>query len=154
MIISSNELTTVKTGQNRLMSIDFGEKNIGIALSDITWTIASPLQLLKRTTPAQDIASIVKLIHAHTVTAIVFGYPINMNGTIGPSCEKIQRFIGKLNDVFDIPVVLWDERLTTSAVTRTLIEADLSRKKRATVVDRAAAAYILQGLLDSIPRRV
>jgi putative Holliday junction resolvase len=148
MIINHADALKYKTNTVKILGVDFGEKNIGLSICDFTWTIASPLQLLKRTTNKVDIASLLKIAEDNNVAILAFGYPLNMNGTKGPSCERIERFIEKIQEIKDFPIVCWDERLSTTAITRVLLEADLSRSKRKDVVDRAAASYILQGYLD------
>lgn len=150
MICKAIDILLLKNNKNRILGVDFGEKNIGLAQCDLTWTIATPLQLLKRTSIAKDIDTLINLIQTNDIACVVFGFPLNMNGTKGPSCERIEKFIEKLLEKMDVPIILWDERLSTTAVTRTLLAADLSRKKRFKVVDRAAAGYILQGVLDHL----
>lgn len=132
------------------MGLDVGTKTIGLALSDLGRKLATPLETIKRQDLKQDVQTMHKLFVQHEVTAIVVGYPINMNGTEGPQCHFVRRFVEALLDFADIPVCLWDERLSTIAVTRTLLEADVSRRKRKQVVDKMAASYILQGALDRL----
>lgn len=146
------DLTPYHNTRQRIMALDLGEKTMGVALSDITWCIASPLQLIRRTNKSNDIASLVKLATEHQVISIVVGLPINMNGTLGPQAEKMKEFAEKLSESCKILIVLWDERLSTVAVSRTLLNADMTRKKRAEVVDKLAATYILQGALDRLKR--
>ncbi|CAO5677841.1 MAG: Putative pre-16S rRNA nuclease [Holosporales bacterium] len=130
----------------RVLGLDVGEKTIGLALSDTLWTIATPKTTLKRQYPIQkDLDALIKLIHDESVSTIVVGFPLNMNGTQGPSC---QRVLDLCTHFEHIPIVLWDERLSTVAVERTMLSADISRKKRAQHVDKLAASFILQGALD------
>ncbi len=140
----------LKDGKNRLLGIDLGDKTVGLSLSDVTWTIASPYQTLKRLSDFQAITELEQIIHTFKVVVMVIGYPLNMNGSAGPQSEKVLKFVEKMLQRYDIPIFLWDERLSTMAVTRTLIEADVSRKKQKKAVDKMAASYILQGMLDSI----
>ncbi|MCE2510150.1 MAG: Holliday junction resolvase RuvX [Alphaproteobacteria bacterium] len=132
-----------------LIGLDVGEKTIGIAFSDPSCTIATPYETLQRSKFRDDVEKLKAHIASHHVGGIVVGLPINMNGTEGPRCQSTRAFADNLLQVIDLPLVFWDERLSTAAVTRTLLEADLSRKRRREVVDKLAAAYILQGLLDS-----
>ena len=144
-------LNTQRTLKTRLLGIDLGDKTIGLALSDRTWQIATPLQTLARHAQALDILK--KLIHDENIAGIIIGLPVNMNGTEGPQALKTRAFADTLQadpDLSAIPVVFWDERLSTSAVTRTLITGNASRRKRDRVVDKLAASYILQGALDRL----
>jgi putative Holliday junction resolvase len=134
----------------RIMGIDLGEKTIGIAISDATWRIATPVMVIRRTDRNADIASIVNLANQYHALGIVVGLPINMNGTMGPQAEKMREFARSLSELSQIMIALWDERLSTSAVNRTLLSADMSRKRRGEVVDKLAATYILQGALDRL----
>jgi putative holliday junction resolvase len=134
----------------RIMGIDLGEKTIGVAISDATWRIATPVMVVRRTNRNADIASILNLANQYHAFGIVVGMPINMNGTIGPQAEKMREFARSLSELSQIMITLWDERLSTSAVNRTLLNADMSRKRRGEVVDKLAATYILQGALDRL----
>jgi len=137
---------------SRLMGLDIGSKTIGLALSDTRRTIASPLETIRRTKFTADAARLRALIAAHGVGGLVIGLPVAMDGSEGPRCQSVRQFAASLLKTVDIPIAFWDERLSTAAVTRGMIEADISRKRRAELVDRAAAAYILQGLLDYLCR--
>jgi putative Holliday junction resolvase len=134
----------------RLMGLDLGEKTIGMALSDTSLTIATPLETRKRGKFGDDAAAIVGLMAKHGVAGLVVGLPLNMDGGDGPSAQSARAFARNFSARSEFPVLLWDERLSTAAVTRTLIDADSSRKRRAEVVDKMAAAYILQGALDAM----
>ena len=133
------------------MGLDVGEKTIGVAISDpLKWT-AQGLETIQRIGIKKDLQRLEKIIKEYNVKKIVVGLPKNMNGTIGFQGEKVLQFSKKLNKRFsDIEIIQWDERMTTIAAERTLIEADVSRKKRKGVIDKIAAVYILQGYLDSI----
>lgn len=139
-----------KLPKGRILGFDVGTKTIGLALSDEGRMIASPLQTLKRTKFKQDIKTLEDLVTQHQITGFVLGLPLNMNGTEGPRVQGTRQFAKNLLDYLNLPLLFWDERLSTVAVTRTLIEADVSRKKRAEVVDKMAASYILQGVLDAV----
>ena len=134
----------------RLLGLDLGEKTIGLALSDTLLTVATPMETLKRGKFAADAAKLDIIISVQGVGALVVGLPLNMDGRDGPSAQSARAFVRNWVNRSEIPAVLWDERLSTSAVTRTLIEADASRRRRDEVVDKMAAAYILQGALDRL----
>lgn len=133
----------------RIMGLDYGDKTIGVALSDeMGWT-AQALTVIRRTSKAEDLKKIAALTESHQVEEIVVGFPKNMNASIGPRARLCMRFADTLEQTLGFPVQLWDERLSTAMAERSLIEADVSRKKRKQVVDQIAAAVILQGYLDS-----
>jgi putative Holliday junction resolvase len=134
----------------RLLGLDLGEKTIGIALSDTLLTVATPMQTLKRAKFGADAAKLDIIISAQGVGGLVVGLPLNMDGSDGPSAQSARAFVRNWAANREIPILLQDERLSTSAVTRTLIDADASRARRAEVVDKMAAAYILQGALDRL----
>jgi len=138
--------------RGRFLGFDVGTKTIGLALSDTKRTIATPFQVIHRTQWKKDAETLLKVIKEYHILGIIVGFPLNMDGTEGPRCQSIRQFIANLLSLTDLPVCLWDERLSTMAVTRTLLEADLSRAKRKNVVDKMAAAYILQGFLDGFGR--
>lgn len=141
----------LKPGQ-RLLGLDLGTKTIGMALSDTTLTIASPLSTIIRRKFSQDVVELQAVIARQGVGGLVLGLPVNMDGTEGPRCQSVRQFARNLVGRIDLPYAFWDERLSTAAVTRTLLEADASRQRRAALVDKLAAAYILQGALDALPR--
>ncbi len=132
----------------RLLGIDLGTKTIGLALSDVERRIATPLETLKRTKFTPDADAIRRVVHRFGVGGLVVGLPLNMDGTEGPRSQATRAFVRNLKPLVQIPVAFWDERLSTMAVTRTLIDADASRARRGALVDKMAAAYILQGALD------
>lgn len=136
----------------RFLGLDLGTKRIGIALSDELGIIAQGLPNLNRTTPGNDIKELLKIVEQHKAEKIVVGLPKNMDGTLGKSAEQVLAFIDAMKKKTAIPIDVWDERLSTVAVTRTLISADVSRRRRKEVVDKLAAVYILQGFLDSTRR--
>jgi putative Holliday junction resolvase len=135
---------------DRLIGIDLGTKTIGLALTDSGRQIASPLETIKRKKFTQDVERLLDLCQEHSVFGLVIGLPLNMDGTEGPRCQATRAFVRNLAQKTKIPITYWDERLSTAAVTRTLIEADRSRARRAELVDKMAASYILQGFLDRI----
>jgi len=136
--------------EGRILGCDVGEKTIGLALSDKTRMIATPLSVILRTKWKKDSEVLLKILDEHSIVGVVVGFPLNMDGSEGPRCQSTRQFVNNLLLLKDLPVCLWDERLSTVAVTRTLLEADMSRSKRSKVVDKMAASYILQGLLDAI----
>jgi putative Holliday junction resolvase len=132
----------------RLFGVDLGEKTIGLALSDVRRTIASPFETLKRTKFRADAERLLALTKLHEVGGFVIGLPRNMDGSEGPRAQSTRAFVRNLAPLTELPICFWDERLSTAAVTRTLLEANASRARRAELVDKLAAAYILQGALD------
>lgn len=134
----------------RLLGLDLGEKTIGLALSDTMAVIATPLETLRRGKFTNDAAKLLALVAEHNIGAMIVGLPLNMDGSEGPSAQSARAFARNFATKSNVPIVLQDERLSTAAVTRTLLEADSSRAKRARVVDKMAAAYILQGALDRL----
>jgi putative Holliday junction resolvase len=136
----------------RLMGLDLGTKTIGLALSDVSRSIATPFDTLRRTKFTQDAAQLLAILDRQQVAGLVVGLPVEMDGNEGVRCQSTRAFVANLLRLRELPVCFWDERLSTAAVTRTLLEADASRKRRAEVVDKMAAAYILQGALDAMGR--
>jgi putative Holliday junction resolvase len=136
----------------RLIGLDVGTKTIGLALSDTRLVIASPLETIRRRRFREDTARLFALVDLHGVGGLVVGLPLTLAGIDGPRTQSVRQFVRNLVALRDLPVALWDERLSTAAVTREMIAADLSRKRRAQIVDRVAAAYILQGFLDLLAR--
>ncbi len=134
----------------RLMGIDLGTKTIGLAVSDVERRLASPLLTIRRTKFTADAAQLLEHAKKLAIAAFVIGLPLNMDGSEGPRVQSTRTFVRNCWALTALPFIFWDERLSTAAVTRSLIEQDLSRAKRAEVVDRMAAAYILQGALDRL----
>ena len=152
MELEINELSSsLKKGQ-RLLGLDLGSKTIGIALSDTGRTIASPMETIRRTKFTKDAERLLLIISEHNVGALILGLPKNMDGSEGPRCQSTRQFAQNMAEKTDIAICFWDERLSTIAVTRTLLEADTSRKRRDELVDKMAASYILQGVLDNLSR--
>ena len=136
-----------------MLGLDLGSKTIGLALSDTTWAIASPLETIRRRKFSHDADRLFEVIEEHDVGGLVLGLPINMDGSEGPRCQSTRAFADNMTARRDVAITFHDERLSTAAVQRMLInEMDSTRKRRAAVVDKLAAAYILQGLLDRLNR--
>jgi putative Holliday junction resolvase len=146
--ISLNELAERLPRQKRLLGLDLGTKTIGLALSDLGRSVASPLSTIKRKKFTPDAEALLALADEHEVGGFIIGLPVNMDGSEGPRAQATRAFVRNLPHKTDLPICYWDERLSTAAVTRTLIEADTSRARRGELVDKLAAAYILQGALD------
>jgi putative Holliday junction resolvase len=148
--ITVEEFARALPARAALIGIDLGTKTIGLALSDLSRRIASPLTVIRRSKFAGDAAALFDLAAEHRAAGFVLGLPLNMDGSEGPRAQSTRAFARNLAPRTNLPLLFWDERLSTVAVTRTLIEADASRKRRGEVVDKVAAAYILQGALDRL----
>lgn len=135
---------------SRLLGLDVGSKTIGLALSDATRAVATPLTTIRRTKFAKDVGELMEIIESRDVFALVIGLPLNMDGSEGPRAQSVRAFARNLGSHMDSPLVFWDERLSTVAAERTLLEADASRKRRSEVIDKMAAGFILQGALDRL----
>ncbi len=150
-ICKPTELKAKLAKNQTILGLDLGTKTIGLALSDARQLIASPLSTIARRKFTQDAAILEALIAKHDVGGLVIGLPVEMDGTEGPRAQAARSFAAELLKRGDLPIAFWDERLSTAAVQRMLTsEADLSRKRRAELVDKAAAAYILQGALETM----
>lgn len=134
----------------RILSLDIGDARIGVAISDPLGYTAQGIKTINRVSYRKDIEDIKNICDQYTVEKIVVGLPKNMNGTIGPQCEKVLAFCEEMKKVITLPIIMWDERLTTVAAHKSMLEADLSRAKRKKQVDKIAACFILQGYLDSL----
>jgi putative holliday junction resolvase len=134
----------------RLIGLDVGTKTIGLALSDTRLVIASPLETIRRRRFRDDMVALLGLIDKHGVGGAVIGLPLALDGRDSPRTQSVRAFARNLMALRDLPALLWDERLSTAAVTREMIAADMTRKRRAEIVDKVAAAYILQGCLDAM----
>ena len=152
-MISPEQLAARLEDGQRLIGLDVGEKTIGVALSDALLMSATPLHTIRRRKFGQDAADLLELARRENAAAFIVGHPLNMDGSAGPRAQSVRAFARNLAGLSDIPVVLWDERLSTAGVERTLLEADVSRGRRADVVDKLAASWILQGLLDYLRNR-
>lgn len=149
-IIDIEDLATLQGKNQRLIGLDLGSKTIGVALSDGMLSIATGKVTIKRTKFTKDAESLIGLAKQYDVFGLVMGMPFNMDGSEGPRAQATRAFVRNLSALCPLPVVLWDERLSTVAAERAMLEADMSRKKRAEKIDAAAAAFILQGALDRI----
>ncbi|MCC5971746.1 MAG: Holliday junction resolvase RuvX [Pararhodobacter sp.] len=136
--------------QGPLAALDLGEKTIGVAVSDLRRGVATPLETIRRKKFTLDAARLLEIVKARAVAGIVLGLPLNMDGSEGPRCQTTRAFARNLSRLTDLPIGFWDERLSTVAAERALLEADTSRAKRALVIDHVAAGYILQGFLDRL----
>ncbi|MBM3580925.1 MAG: Holliday junction resolvase RuvX [Alphaproteobacteria bacterium] len=152
-VIPLEALAASLKGEARVLGLDVGTKTIGLALSDARRMVASPMETIRRTRLAADLARIGELVAKHGVGGFVVGLPVALDGREGPRCQAVRQFAKDLLGACDLPLAFWDERLSSAAVERVLIdEADMSRARRREVVDKMAAAYILQGALDRIAR--
>ena len=145
------DLAAAAPPRTPLLGLDLGEKTIGVAVSDRDRMIASPLELIRRTRFTQDAERLFELMRTRGATGLVIGLPVNMDGGEGPRCQSVRAFARNLLKLREVPIAFWDERLSTAAVQRMMTsEADLTRARRAELVDKAAAAWILQGALDRL----
>jgi putative holliday junction resolvase len=149
-VITLDGLPARLTRFSRLMGLDLGTKTIGLGLSDVERRLASPLETIQRKKFSEDVRKMMAAADKYEVAAYVIGLPLNMDGSEGPRCQATRAFVRNMAALDQRPFVFWDERLSTAAVTRSLIDQDASRARRAEVVDRMAAAYILQGALDRL----
>ena len=150
ILSSPEDLAARLSGPAPLVGLDLGSKTIGVAVSDRLRSIASPRFTIKRSKFSDDAAQLLALAATEKAAAFVLGLPVNMDGSQGPRVQSTHAFARNLSKLTDLPILLWDERLSTSAVERLLIEADRSRARRAELVDKMAAAWILQGALDRL----
>ncbi len=153
-LLDLSQFSAALPARAAVMALDPGEKRIGVAVSDLTRLIASSLDTIARIKFTTDAEAILKLYDARQCAGFVIGLPLNMDGSSGPAAQSARAFARNLLAKRDAPMLLWDERLSTAAVTRTLIEGDASRRRRGEVVDKMAAAYMLQGALDAMQERV
>lgn len=150
--VSDAEAFAGMIGPGRLIGIDAGTKTLGLALSDTRRTIASSLETIRRTKFTADAQRLIALVGEHAAAGFVLGLPANMDGSEGPRAQATRAFARNMNKLLPLPILLWDERLSTVEAERMLIAADTSRKKRADVIDKLAATLILQGALDRLRR--
>lgn len=148
MINDSKQFREIIPFKSSILGIDLGKKRTGIAVSDINQKIASPLRVIENMKFIETLDILKKILTERDVCAIIVGDPINMDGSIGPKSQSSRSFIKNLSKDLDIPILLWDERLSTVSAERSLLEADISRKKRQQVIDKIAASIILQNFLD------
>ena len=148
---SLSELIKYLPKKSRLLGLDVGRKTIGLAVSDSDMKIATTVGTIRRSKFTKDVKNLDAIITERQVNGLVLGLPISMDGNEGPACQSVRQFAVNLDHILEIGITFWDERLSTSAVERLLIkEADLSRSRRSEIIDKMAAAYILQGALDSL----
>lgn len=133
-----------------LAGLDLGEKTIGVAVSDLRRSVATPQETVRRKKFTLDAARLIEIAKARSLAGFVLGLPLNMDGSEGPRCQSTRSFARNLSQICDLPIGFWDERLSTVAAERALLEADTSRGKRAKVIDHVAAGFILQGFLDRL----
>jgi putative Holliday junction resolvase len=148
MINDSKQFREIIPPKCSILGIDLGKKRTGIAVSDINQKIASPLRVIENMKFKETLNILKEILTERDVCAIIVGDPINMDGSIGPKSQSSRSFIKNLSKDLDIPILLWDERLSTVSAERSLLEADISRKKRQQVIDKIAASIILQNFLD------
>ena len=150
-VVDLTELPALLPRYSALIGLDLGEKTIGVAVSDVTRMVASPLELIRKTKFTAEANRLLALIDERTIGGVVIGLPINMDGTEGVRCQSNRAFARNLLRLRDLPIAFWDERMSTMAVNRVLVqEADITRARRAELVDKMAAAWILQGALDRL----
>src|SRR5437868_1789451 len=153
LLNNPTELRAAVPPGRRVMGLDVGTKTIGLALSDTRLVIASPLETIRRRRFREDIAALFALIERHDVGGLVIGLPLSLTGGDSPRTQSVRQFARNVLGLRDLPAAFWDERLSTAAVLRAMIDADMTRTRRARLIDQAAAAYILQGCLDAIGRQ-
>jgi putative Holliday junction resolvase len=150
-VVDLLELSALLPRYAPIVGLDLGEKTIGVAVSDATRTVASPLELIRKVKFTDDARALFKLMESRSAGGIVIGLPVNMDGTEGPRCQSSRAFGRNLLRLKEIPIAFWDERMSSMAVNRVLIEeADVTRARRADLVDKMAAAWILQGALERL----
>lgn len=149
-LVEIEDLPKLLAAEARLLGLDVGTKTVGLAVSDLTRSIATPYHTIRRRKFTEDAGLIQEAIEKNQIAALVIGLPLNLDGSEGPRAQSTRAFARNLAARIAVPIAFWDERLSTAAVERHLIEADASRKRRAEVIDRMAAAYILQGALDRL----
>jgi putative Holliday junction resolvase len=150
-VVDLLELPALLPPHAPVVGLDLGEKTIGVAVSDATRTVASPLELIRKTKFTDDAAALFKLMESRHAAGMVIGLPVNMDGTEGPRCQSSRAFARNILRLKDVPIAFWDERMSSMAVNRFLIsEADVTRARRADVVDKMAAAWSLQGALERL----
>jgi putative Holliday junction resolvase len=146
--LSIEDFASALPARGAILGLDVGTKTIGLAISDVTRTVASPLRTLRRTKFSADAAQLLALAGEREVAGFIIGLPVNFNGSEGPRAQSCRAFARNLAALTALPIAFWDERLSTAAAERALLEADASRKRRAEVIDAVAAGFILQGALD------
>lgn len=149
LVATAPEFAKLLPSQGRLLALDVGDTTIGLATSDLLRSIATPLETISRSKLLKDVAMLQSTIEKHKICGLIIGYPLNMDGSAGPRIQSTRTFVSNISKHITLPMFFWDERMSTMAVERTMLEADLSRQRRAQLVDKLAASYMLQGYLDS-----
>ncbi|MEQ1704770.1 MAG: Holliday junction resolvase RuvX [Rickettsiales bacterium] len=149
LIENQEEFTKNLPKEGRILGLDVGQTTIGMALSDVRRTIATPHSTIERGKFSKDVEKLSLVISTHKICALVIGYPINMDGSKGARAQSTITFVSNISKKISLPMLLWDERFSTMAVEKMMIEADMSRQRRAELVDKLAASYMLQGYLDN-----
>ncbi len=144
------ELFAVLPTNRAICGLDLGEKTIGVAVSDLRKSVATPIEVIRRTKFTEDAAKLLTILAERNIAAVILGLPLNMDGSEGPRVQSTRAFARNLMRLSDLPIGFWDERLSTVAAERALLEADTSRKRRKEVIDQVAAGFILQGVLDRL----
>ncbi len=148
-----HDIAAARVAGRRLLGLDLGSKTIGLAVSDTDLKVASPLDTIRRSKFQADAATLLAIVDAEDIGGLIIGLPVEMDGQEGPRCQSTRQFAANVLLLRDLPIAFWDERLSTAAIERLLIdEADMTRRRRAQVVDKMAAAYILQGALDAMSK--
>ncbi|MDX1974313.1 MAG: Holliday junction resolvase RuvX [Rickettsiales bacterium] len=150
LLQTPNEFRASLPPEGRLLGLDLGDTTIGLALSDGRRNIASPLETIERKKLSKDLEKLAAIIAKHSVCGLVVGYPLNMDGSQGPRTQFTRTFVSHASKAIHLPMLLWDERLSTMAVERMMLDADMTRQRRAVLVDKLAASYMLQGFLDNV----
>ncbi len=148
--ITVEQFATLLQGRGRLLGLDLGTKTIGLAISDSNWSIASAVKTIRRTKFTADVQEMLEFATAEKVQGLVLGLPLNMDGTEGPRVQATRAFARNLSSHTDLPLIYWDERLSSYTAEQFMLEADVSRKKRAKSIDHMAASIILQGCIDAL----
>jgi putative Holliday junction resolvase len=150
ILLEISEFLAALKPNRAICGLDLGDKTIGIAVSDLRRSVATPIHTVRRTKFTADAAELMAILTERNICGIILGFPLNMDGSAGPRVQSTQAFARNLVKLTDLPITFWDERLSTVAAERALLEADTSRKRRREVIDQIAASYILQGALDRL----
>lgn len=150
VLVLTEDFVAALPRDGALVGLDLGEKTLGVAVSDLRRSVATPLETIRRTKFTQDAARLLDIVRARGIAGLILGLPLNMDGTEGPRCQSTRAFARNMAGLTDLPIGFWDERLSTVAAERALLDFDTSRAKRAQVIDHVAAGFILQGFLDRL----
>ena len=149
LIDTAKAFTPLLHAGSRVLGLDVGDTTIGLALSVGMRSIATPLETINRTKFLKDVAALKIIIEKHKISGLIIGWPVNMDGTLGPRVQSTRTFVSNISKHISLPMLFWDERMSTMAANRVMLQADLSRERRSQLVDKLAASYMLQGYLDS-----